>query len=38
MAGNIRDGTRRDCFDMSGGKTTEDATQRDGKIPKPIVG
>ena len=30
MAGNIRDGTGRYCFDMSGGKNFEDGTGRDG--------
>ena len=31
MAGNIRDGTGRYCFDMFGGKNIEDGTGRDGK-------
>ena len=30
MAGNIRDGTGRYCFDMFGGKKIEDGTGRDG--------
>ena len=36
MAGNIRDGTGRYCFDMIGGKKIEDGTGRDGKIMKII--
>ena len=31
MAGHIRDGTGRYCFDMFGGKFFEDGTGRDGK-------
>ena len=31
MAGNIRDGTGRYCFDRFGGKNCEDGTGRDGK-------
>ena len=40
MAGNIRDGTGRYCFDMFAGKklkTGRDGTGRDGKIMKNIV-
>ena len=37
MAGNIRDGTGRYCFDMLGGKMFEDGTGRGGKIMKIIV-
>ena len=37
MAGNIRDGTGRDCSQMFGGKKIEDETGRDGKM-KNIVG
>ena len=37
MAGDIRDGTGRDCFDMFGGKKNENGTGRDGKIMKIIV-
>ena len=37
MAGNIRDGTGRYCFDMFGGKTIEDGTGRDGKIMRIVV-
>ena len=34
MAGNIRDGTGRYCFDMFGEKKIEDGTGRDSKIMK----
>ena len=37
MAGNIRDGTGRYCFDMFGGKEIEDGTGRDGKKMNIIV-
>ena len=36
MAGNIGDGTGRDCFDTLGGKKS--STERDGKIMKSMVG
>ena len=32
MAGTIRDGTGRYCFDMFGRRKTQDGTGRDGKI------
>ena len=38
MAGNIRDGMGRDCFDTFGAKKIEDGTGRDGKIIKIAVG
>ena len=37
MAGNIRDGTGRYCFDMFDGKKNEDGTGREGKIMKNVV-
>ena len=37
MAGNVRDGTGRYCFDIFGGKKVEDGTGRDAKIMKIIV-
>ena len=37
MAGNIRDGTGRYCFDMFGGKKNEDGTGRDGKKMKNYI-
>ena len=37
MAGNIRDGTGRYCFDMFDGKESEDGTGRDGKIMKILL-
>ena len=37
MAGNIRDGPGRYCFNMFGGKKIEDGTGRDGKIIMKII-
>ena len=37
MAGNIRDGTGRYCFDMFGGEKVEGGTGRDGKMMKIIL-
>ena len=38
MAGNIGDGTGRDCFDTYGGGKNKDGNGRDGKIMKIVVG
>ena len=37
MAGNIREGTGRDCFEMFSGRQIEDGTERDGKGLKIIL-